>query len=253
MSVLFYDSGVGGIAVLREFLKIKSNCEVVYFADNAYIPYGTKSKEELVCRAKHNISELINEEQLDVVVLACNTLTAAAVCELRKKFVLPIVGIQPAVKPALTAHSEKVYLFGTDLTAKAYENCGAKVCAMSDLAEIVEKRENAEMYIKMFMEKEGIKSEDVKGAILGCTHYSLVRDSFRKNLPQTEIYDGCIGTARRAVNIYEGITRENKMGDSQKEENGRVKLRLSYRNSKEIQKYVEIIYQYSCVKSIFCV
>src|SRR4051812_44801947 len=99
-----FDSGVGGLSVLREIRALLPDEDLVYAADSAHCPYGTKSDAEIRARACAIARFVIEERGARAVVVACNTATAAAVDSLRETFPsVPIVGMEPAVKPAAAA------------------------------------------------------------------------------------------------------------------------------------------------------
>ncbi len=94
-----YDSGLGGLSVLRELKKVLPEASFVYYADTAYCPYGEKSPEFIVDRAR-TVTGLLRSEGAEVIVIACNTATSAAISTLRQEYDMPFVGMEPAVKPA---------------------------------------------------------------------------------------------------------------------------------------------------------
>lgn len=94
-----YDSGLGGLSVLRELKKVLPEASFVYYADTAYCPYGEKSPEFIVDRARA-VTGLLRKEGAEVIVIACNTATSAAISTLRQEYDMPFVGMEPAVKPA---------------------------------------------------------------------------------------------------------------------------------------------------------
>ena len=118
MKIGIFDSGIGGLTVLAEALKEIPKGEFIYFADTGNVPYGTKSKEEvkdLVLRA----GEFLYSKKIDALVVACNTATSIGIEELRKKYNVPIIGMEPAVKLALNKEdNKKVLVMSTDLTLK---------------------------------------------------------------------------------------------------------------------------------------
>ncbi|MCB1822260.1 MAG: aspartate/glutamate racemase family protein, partial [Candidatus Competibacteraceae bacterium] len=99
-SVGFFDSGVGGLSVLRQVRADLPHESLLYVADSGYAPYGNQSVEFIIQRS-FVITEFLLEQGAKAVVVACNTATAAAVAELRARFAIPIIGIEPAIKPAV--------------------------------------------------------------------------------------------------------------------------------------------------------
>ena len=111
-----FDSGIGGITVLKELIKELPNENFIYFADSKNAPYGPRSKEEIISFSEEIINFLI-AKSCKLVVIACNTATAAAVYEMRQKFNIPIVGLEPAVKPAcLKTKTKNIAVLATEGT-----------------------------------------------------------------------------------------------------------------------------------------
>ena len=109
-----FDSGVGGLSVFREIHKILPEERFIYYSDNAHCPYGEKSREYIIDRARTITSFLISQGA-DIIVVACNTATAAAISTLREEFPIPFIGMEPAVKPA--AQATKTGVVGVLATA----------------------------------------------------------------------------------------------------------------------------------------
>ena len=94
-----FDSGIGGLSVFREIKKILPEEKYIYYSDNAHCPYGEKSKEYIIDRAR-SITDFLIEQGADIIVVACNTATAAAIKTLREEYSIPFIGMEPAIKPA---------------------------------------------------------------------------------------------------------------------------------------------------------
>ena len=94
-----FDSGVGGLSVFREIRKILPNQSYIYYSDNAHCPYGEKSQEYIIDRAR-KITKLLLDKGAQIIVVACNTATAAAIATLREEFPVKFIGMEPAIKPA---------------------------------------------------------------------------------------------------------------------------------------------------------
>ena len=95
-----YDSGVGGLSVWRELVKLMPDEDYVYFSDAAYCPYGPKDPAFIVERASA-VTDFFLEKGCELIVVACNTATAAAISHLRAHYSIPFVGMEPAIKPAI--------------------------------------------------------------------------------------------------------------------------------------------------------
>ena len=132
-----FDSGVGGISVLRELVKIMPNENFIYYGDSKHAPYGTKTKEEVRRLTRNHAIELFDRGAKGLVV-ACNTATSAAVRVLREEFSeVPIVGIEPAVKPAATfMENPRVLVMATPMTIRE-EKLQSLIARYADLGEII--------------------------------------------------------------------------------------------------------------------
>ena len=97
-----FDSGVGGLSVFREIRKVLPDEKYIYYSDNAHCPYGEKSKEYIIGRAR-KITRFLLDKGAEIIVVACNTATAAAISTLREEFPVRFIGMEPAVKPAATS------------------------------------------------------------------------------------------------------------------------------------------------------
>ncbi len=210
LPIAVIDSGVGGISVLRELIKIMPEERFLYFGDSKNAPYGTKSREEVLEITKSNFETLKNRG-IKALVVACNTATSAAVRILREENPeLPIVGIEPAVKPAskLCEHP-KILVMATPLTLKE-EKFKALVARFEDkgefiplpcpgLADLIETGEVDGDDINNYLTElfEPYKNEQIDGIVLGCTHYPHVKNAIAEIWEnKVTILDGGEGTAR---------------------------------------------------------
>ncbi|MGB1243021.1 MAG: glutamate racemase, partial [Chitinophagales bacterium] len=116
MNIAFFDSGVGGISVLKEALTLLPNENYLYFADSKNAPYGVKSSEH-IRSLMLDATDFLAQQNIKALVVACNTGTSVAIKDLRKKYSFPIIGMEPAIKPALLNDlSKKVLVFATERT-----------------------------------------------------------------------------------------------------------------------------------------
>ena len=192
-----FDSGVGGLAVLIELRRLLPNEDIVYYADSAHFPYGSRSPENIRARCDVVTRELLGLGA-KVIVVACNTATSAAIAHLRETFDAPFVGMEPALKPAAERTiSGKVALLVTPQTARGeklaalVDRYGAEVSVQvipaPDLAERVERgavldpgtRDLVRRYI------EPLRRSGADVVALGCTHYA-----FLQTMIQQEAGDG---------------------------------------------------------------
>ena len=209
--VAVFDSGVGGISVLRELISIMPNENFIYYGDSANAPYGTKSLEEvrqLTCNAAE---KLLERDKAKGLVVACNTATSAAVRILREKYPeIPIVGIEPAVKPAVLCKTHpKVLVMATPMTVKQ-DKLKSLIHKYEKQADIIPLPcpglmnfiERGDLYgddLKHYLDEllYEIKDEKVDAVVLGCTHYPFARKLISQVLGgNVLLFDGGAGTAR---------------------------------------------------------
>ncbi|SIQ20402.1 glutamate racemase [Aquipseudomonas alcaligenes] len=206
-----FDSGVGGLSVLREIRARLPHESLLYVADSGHVPYGEKSAEFIRARSQH-IAEFLLGQGAKALVLACNTATAAAVAELRERYpALPIVGMEPAVKPAAAAtRSGVVGVLATTGTLKS-----AKFAALLDrfaadvrvitqpcpgLVEQIEAGELDSPRTRALLQGwvEPLLAEGCDTLILGCTHYPFIKPLLRELVPASvSLVDTGAAVARR--------------------------------------------------------
>jgi len=187
-----FDSGVGGISVWKELYSLMPNSNFIYVGDSAHCPYGRKSFDEITARV-HKISEFLIEKNVDIIVVACNTVTAAAIEYLRSHFSIPFVGMEPAIKPAAlesktgvvgvlaTAGTFKGSLYLNTLTRfasdiKVIEQVG------NGLVEFVESGQTSGSEVETLLHKyiDPIVEARADKLVLGCTHYPFLIDAIKK-------------------------------------------------------------------------
>ena len=224
------DSGLGGLSVLREAIKIMPNENYIYFGDSKNAPYGVKPTKE-IRDLTFNVVDFLIEKGIKGLVVACNTATSAAVSELRRVYPdIPLVGIEPAIKPAVELNrSGKILIMATPMTIKQ-EKFNLLLNKYKEKAEIVPipcaglmefiedgilSGEELEEYLE---EKLSIydKSE-ISSIVLGCTHYPFVKDVIAKIVGSNVIImDGGEGTARE---IKRRLREKNLLTDRIKKGN----------------------------------
>lgn len=216
MKIGFFDSGVGGMTVLWRALRLLPQEDYVYFADTAHVPYGEKSKSQ-VRQFVFEAVEFLASKQIKALVIACNAATSAAAKELRGEFDFPILGIEPAVKPAIQRSQQKgkrVLVLSTHLTLREekYTNLVASLddaglvdgLALPGLVQFAEQFEFRHEVVIPYLQEE-LAPFDVSEygtVVLGCTHFPLFTDMLRKLFPaDTDIIDGGLGTAQNLKRI----------------------------------------------------
>lgn len=215
-SIGVFDSGVGGLTVLKELLLQLPGFNYIYFADNAYCPYGSLSKETITIRS-HKIVEFLKEKGCQMVVVACNTATAGAIDSLRETHDIPFVGMEPAIKPAALATQTKA--IGVLATAGTFKGRlyrettqryaqGIEVIYQvgEGLVELVENGEYNSSQAFRLLERyiEPMLEANVDHIVLGCTHYPYFIPILQKMLPRgIVIVDPAPAVAKQARRVME--------------------------------------------------
>ena len=205
------DSGMGGISVLRELAGLLPHENFVFYGDSANAPYGSRSTEEIYQLTEQVVQKLL-KRGVKAVVIACNTASSAAGARLRAEYPeLPIVAIEPALKPAVIAcPGGRVVVLATEATlrerkfASLLEEWKEKAeiikLPLPGLPEFVERGELDSPQLRKFLQGFFVQLADrpVDGVVLGCTHYPFVRKVIAELLgPQVKVFDGAAGTARQ--------------------------------------------------------
>lgn len=219
----FFDSGVGQISILREIQKLLPNESFVLLADEKHLPFGEKSKESIEKFTGVAASFLIKNHKIKILVVACNTASVQALAHIRRYFEIPVVGTVPAIKPAfIKSKNKKIAVLATTGTIKSdyLQNLisiyspGAKILkiACPGLEDAIEKRNNRR--IKLLISKYAVDIADFgcDTVILGCTHYPLVKATFKKLLPKNvHLADSCKGIAKK---VKSDLTNMNALSKS---------------------------------------
>lgn len=187
-----FDSGVGGLSVFRELYALMPEQDYVYLSDAAHCPYGNKPVEYIIERAEA-ITRFLIDKGAEVVVIACNTATAAAVKYLREKYPIPFVGMEPAIKPAaLTSKTGVVGVLATANTFKGslYHNTLEKFASDvqviekvgEGLVEFVESGQTEGTEVEKVLHRyiDPMLEADADAVVLGCTHYPFLESAIRK-------------------------------------------------------------------------
>lgn len=210
-----FDSGVGGLSVLGQFQKLAPAERVIYFADTAYFPYGPRPAAEVRKRAFAIVHRLLASD-VKLVIVACNTASAAAIDDLRAMFPVPFVGMVPGVKPAASrSASGRVVILATpgtldgELYARVVEEFGGRARITSvpgaGLAELVEDGKMGAAKTREAL-RQMLGPEVAAGAdtvVLGCTHYHFLTADIRAEFPGLDVIDTSEAVARRALQQLE--------------------------------------------------
>lgn len=217
-----FDSGVGGLSVWEEVIKILPNHKLLYFADNAYSPYGPRSVQEIIERSK-KISEFLIKKGAAIIVIACNTATAAAIDSLRSTFSIPFIGMEPAIKPAASLtktgvvgvlatkgtlggsiYNNTLSMFASNVQVVEQVGTGLVPMVESGRVDGPELDELLLKYITPMVEK------GADTIVLGCTHYSFLKKAIEEIVGESvTIIDPAPAVARH---LYK-IAKENKIID----------------------------------------
>ena len=216
-----FDSGVGGIGTLAALRRELPQERFLFYGDTANAPYGTKSREA-VMGCINRIMEHLLAQDVKAVVIACNTATAVAAAELRAKYTLPIIGIEPALKPAHEMRRDgSILVLATPMTLKLekfralYERYGEGAIPLPcpGLMELVEREadDEARRYLLELFSPYDLTKVDA--VVLGCTHYVFLRQVLKDILPDTVlVLDGNAGTARQLRRV---LTANDLLADGQ--------------------------------------
>ena len=233
-----FDSGIGGITVLKELMNVLPNENYIFYGDSLNSPYGDKTKKEITGLSMHIVKYLI-DNGVKAIVIACNTATTAAAKEIRKKYPnIPILGIQPAIIPAQKEHpDEKILVMATDTTIRL-KNYNKKdniiPIPCHNLAEAIENNIDVTYLLNRYLSPYKNKSSAV---VLGCTHYPFIKDEIKKVLGNVTFYDGAHSTAIYLKKILEN---DNKLNSSKNK--GKVIFESS---NKRENRYKDLLKNYS--------
>jgi len=211
-----FDSGVGGLSVMRELTQQLPHEDIIYFADTAHCPYGPRSLEEIRGLTQAIISFLL-AQGCKIIVLACNTASAAALHHLRERFETPIVGMEPAVKPAAQETETRVVgviatqaTFQGELFASLIQRFASNVTVVEGicpgLVELVEAGKLDDPQTEEILRRclEPMVEEGIDALALGCTHYPFLTPFIKKIVgPKVKIIDPSPAVARQTKRILE--------------------------------------------------
>lgn len=221
-----FDSGVGGLTVLKEIKKVLPNENYIYIGDTKRFPYGSKSKESIIQMSKRMIEYLIKQE-VKVIVIACGTATSQALEEVKKIYATPIIGIiAPTVENQIQKDTKRVGVIATRGTIRSHawtdaikqKNAQIEVIAKETplLASMAEEgwtqNEVAKQTIKEYMKE--LKQEKLEKLILGCTHYPLFKELIQQELTEkVEIINTGVEMAKFLQQYLQQNKRLNEQGE----------------------------------------
>ena len=226
--MLIFDSGIGGLSVLKPIRSLLPNAPIVYVADSAFYPYGTKSEAEIAERLPAVLGQLAQRYDPELIVIACNTASTIALDAVREALKLPVVGTVPAIKPAAALSKTRVIgVLGTEATVRQpyVDRLAAEFASdctilrhgsarLVDLAEAKLRGEPTDLdeyraILAGLLDQPGGSEMDT--IVLACTHFPLVEQELSGAAPRPmRFVDGKEGIARRTA----WLTRDNEWPDS---------------------------------------
>jgi glutamate racemase len=224
------DSGLGGLTVLREIVRVRPDAHYVYVADDVFFPYGHHSEDQIIARVVPLVGELIAAHTPDLVVIACNTMSVSVMGPLRAAYNVPFVGTVPAIKPACAASkTRRVSVLGTKATVKREytqalirdhgQGCDITLVGSAELASLAETAlsgvdvSDREIFAELapcFIGNGASDAARTDTIVLACTHYPLLLDRLVKLAPwPVDWIDPAPAIARRVVDLLGGPGRES--------------------------------------------
>ncbi len=218
MKAGIFDSGIGGLSVLHEAMHELPDLEYIFYADVDHVPYGTKNNEEILSFSENIVSFLI-EKGADAIVIACNTASAVASASLRKKYKLPIIAMEPAVRPALKGEeSKRILVMATPVTLREnklkelirreHGEERSDLLPMPGLVEFAEKEEFDSAEVRTYLRQQlyGYNLQEFSSIVLGCTHFNYFKGVMKEVLSEldashVELIDGAAGTVHRLAEL----------------------------------------------------
>lgn len=216
MKIGIFDSGIGGLSLLHQAMETLPEVDYIFYADVDNVPYGEKTSEEIKRYVDHAVGFLV-EKGCKAIVLACNTATSVAISYLRDKYGIPIIGIEPAVKPAVEhCGNKRIMVVATTVTAE-----GAKlknlimrfdtsnlvdVVPLPGLVRFAQKDEFNSDEVMNYLNNEfsGYDLSNYSELVLGCTHFNYFKDSFARLFPKDiDIVDGNLGVSNNLKRTLE--------------------------------------------------
>ncbi len=228
-TILVFDSGLGGLTVLREIVRARPDAHYVYVADDAFFPYGHHGEDQIIARVVPLIGELIAAHRPDLVVIACNTASTLVMSHLRERYEVPFVGTVPAIKPACAGSTtRRVSVLGTRGTVKREytralirdfaQGCEVTLVGSADLAALAEAALSGEdvsdariaaELAPCFVGAGESTSMRTDTIVLACTHYPLLMDRLVKLAPWPVAWiDPAPAIARRVADLLKAPGRK---------------------------------------------
>jgi glutamate racemase len=221
-TILVFDSGLGGLTVLREIVAARPDAHYAYVADDAFFPYGHHGEDEIIARVVPLIGQLIASHRPDLVVIACNTASTLVMSHLRERYQVPFVGTVPAIKPACAgSQTKRVSVLGTRGTVKREytrtlihdfaQGCEVTLVGSAELASLAEAAlrgievDDAKISAELapcFVGAREQAATRTDTIVLACTHYPLLMERLIRLAPWPVAWiDPAPAIARRVANL----------------------------------------------------
>lgn len=240
-----FDSGLGGLSILKSLIKELPSEDYLFYEDSINNPYGNKSEEELL-NITIKIVNYLKSEGCKIIVIACNTATTSCMKKLRELYKdIIFVGTVPAIKVAYDGHYKNVINLSTPYTKNSkrveelltsFKNEDETIYNISgeNLANLIELDKKEE--IRKLLDRLLSEYKDISDAlVLGCTHYSLIKDEFKRVLPNTELLDGVKGVTKE---VKKQLTINNLLNS--RKEKGTVKI-INNKSNDLIKRSIDIL------------
>lgn len=225
-AIVIFDSGLGGISVYHEVKKLLPYHHYIYAFDNAGFPYGEKSGSFIIERIEKIIAAILVQHPITLLIIACNSASTLSLPSLRARFKFPVVGVVPAIKPAVQlTKNGLVGLLATrgtvqrqytrDLITQFAKSCKFTLLGSAELVDIAERKlrgESVDIKTLQYIMEPWLKLPQPPDTIvLGCTHFPLIREELLAVLPQgTQLIDSGNAIARRTAWLLENRTCDEK-------------------------------------------
>lgn len=215
MKIGIFDSGIGGMSVLHEaYHLLPPDLEYIFYADTEHVPYGLKTPQQIKGYVTE-ITQFLIEKGVDAIVVACNTATSVAIEEIREKFTLPILGMEPAVKPAVEGtENRRVMVIATPVTIRESklqhllqrvdEDHRVDLLPMPQLVTFAEREEFEGPQVEDYLRSQFSEYDLSRycALVLGCTHFNYFKPSYRKYFGDgVMLIDGNAGTIHHLAQV----------------------------------------------------
>lgn len=222
-----FDSGIGGITVLKEIINILPSENYLYYCDSKNNPYGEKSDEELL-EITNNIVKFFIKKDVKIIVIACNTATTRCIKTLRKMYPdILFVGTEPAIKLACSNSYKNILVMATPNTTTSKrtkklinlyrkDNQNVILLACEGLANKIETKDKKGINILLDKLLFTYQDKNIDCIVLGCTHYPYIKKDIKKRIPNCKIIDGSKGVAKQVKNLLTSnnlLNKETKKGN----------------------------------------